>query len=76
MLVGETQMFPNGTYYDEYRIGGTSVASPLLAGVIARADSQAGSPLGFVNPALYSLSGNSSALYDVRAGRQAGSVPR
>jgi len=71
MLVGETQTFPNGTYYDEYRIGGTSVASPLLAGVIARADSQAGSSLGFVNPALYSLSGNASALYDVGpAGKQ------
>ncbi len=71
MLVGETQTFPNGTYYDEYRIGGTSVASPLLAGVIARADSQAGSSLGFVNPALYSLAGNPSALYDVGpAGKQ------
>lgn len=65
MLVGETQTFPNGTYYDEYRIGGTSVASPLLAGVIAGADSQAGAALGFINPALYSLSGNASALYDV-----------
>lgn len=71
MLVGETQTFPNGTYYDQYRIGGTSVASPLLAGVIARADSQAETSLGFVNPALYSLSGNSSVLYDVGpAGKQ------
>ena len=26
-LVGETQRFPNGTYYDQYRIGGTSVSS-------------------------------------------------
>jgi subtilase family serine protease len=71
MLVGETQTFPNGTYYDQYRIGGTSVASPLLAGVIARANSQAGHALGFINPALYSLSGNSSAIADVLpAGKQ------
>ena len=71
MLVGETQQFPNGTYYDEYRIGGTSVASPLMAGVVARADQSAGHSLGFLNPALYSLSGNARALYDVRpAGRQ------
>jgi len=71
MLVGETQTFPNGVYYDQYRIGGTSVASPLFAGVIARADQQAGHSLGFLNPRLYSLYGNSSALYDVLpAGKQ------
>ena len=35
MLVGETQVFPNGTRYGEYRIGGTSLASPLMAGVMA-----------------------------------------
>lgn len=71
MLVGETQTFPNGTYYDTYRIGGTSVASPLFAGVIARADETAGKPLGFLNPALYSLYGNPGALYDIGpAGKQ------
>ena len=31
MIVGETQVFPDGTYWDQYRIGGTSLASPLLA---------------------------------------------
>jgi subtilase family serine protease len=66
-LVGETQTFPNGVYYDQYRIGGTSVSSPLLAGVIARADEVAGHSLGFVNPSLYSLLGNSNAVYDVQA---------
>jgi subtilase family serine protease len=65
MLVGETQTFPNGVYYDQYRIGGTSVASPLMAGVIARADQTAGHPLGFINPKLYSLGGRPGALYDV-----------
>jgi subtilase family serine protease len=65
MLVGETQTFPNGTFYDQYRIGGTSVASPLFAGVVARADETAGHSAGFLNPKLYSLYGQSSALYDV-----------
>ncbi len=65
MLVGETQTFPDGTYYDQYRIGGTSLASPLLAGVIARADETAGASLGFLNPKLYGLSGNSSAINDI-----------
>ena len=74
MLVGETQTFPNGVYYDEYRIGGTSVASPLTAGIIARADQQAGTPLGFLNPALYSLYGTPNAFYDILPGRQAGHV--
>ena len=57
MLVGETQKFPDGTYYDQYRIGGTSLSSPLFAGVMADADQAAGTPLGFVNPLLYKLAG-------------------
>ncbi len=55
--VGETQVFPNGTYWDQYRIGGTSLASPLLAGVVAVADELHGSPLGFINPLYYRLIG-------------------
>jgi subtilase family serine protease len=55
MLVGETQTFPNGVYYDQYRIGGTSLSSPLLAGVLADADQAAGGALGFINPLLYEL---------------------
>jgi hypothetical protein len=30
--------------YDEYRIGGTSLSSPLFAGVMALADQAAGTP--------------------------------
>jgi subtilase family serine protease len=52
-LVGLTQTFPNGTYYDQYKIGGTSLASPLLAGIIADTDQVAGVSLGFLNPTLY-----------------------
>jgi subtilase family serine protease len=59
-LEGITQTFPDGVYYDQYRIGGTSLSSPLFAGVLARVDQQRGSSIGFVNPALYSLSGSSS----------------
>ncbi|MHB8241644.1 MAG: S53 family peptidase [Solirubrobacteraceae bacterium] len=73
MLVGETQEFPNGTYYDQYRIGGTSLSSPLFAGVMADADQAAGGALGFVNPLLYQLDASSSgAFYDiVPGGKQA-----
>jgi subtilase family serine protease len=53
MLVGQTQSFPDGNYYDEYRIGGTSLSSPLLAGYMAVADQIAGHPHGFANPAFY-----------------------
>ncbi len=53
MLIGLTQTFPDGTYYDQYKIGGTSLASPLLAGVIADTNQLAGTPIGFLNPALY-----------------------
>jgi subtilase family serine protease len=56
---GQTQSFPDGNYYDEYRIGGTSLSSPLFAGYMAVADQLAGQPHGFANPALYaSAAGN------------------
>jgi subtilase family serine protease len=68
-LVGETQVFPDGTHYDQYRIGGTSVSSPLFAGVVALADQTSGVPLGFVNPAIYKLStATPSAIFDVVPG--------
>ena len=68
-LVGETQAFPNGkNKYSEYRIGGTSLASPLMAGVVAVADQAKGSSLGFLNPKLYKLAGT-SALHDVNHGK-------
>jgi subtilase family serine protease len=66
LLVGQTQTFSNGTYYDEYRIGGTSVAAPLTAGMAAVADQIAGSPLGFLNPRIYqAYKASKSAFYDV-----------
>ncbi len=75
MLVGETQEFADGTYYDQYRIGGTSLSSPLFAGLMADADQAARGSLGFVNPLLYHVdsgSQKSGAFYDVLpAGKQA-----
>jgi subtilase family serine protease len=63
-LVGQTQSFSNGNYYDEYRIGGTSLSSPLMAGVMALAQQRAGAPLGFANPLLYAAAGG-AGLHDV-----------
>ncbi len=53
MLIGETQTFPDGVHYGQYKLGGTSLASPLLAGLIADTNQAAGTPLGFLNPVLY-----------------------
>jgi subtilase family serine protease len=62
LLVGQTQTFPDGVYYDEYRVGGTSLASPIFAGLMALADQKAGHAHGFANPLLYE---NPAAFYDV-----------
>jgi Subtilase family len=67
MLVGQTQTFPDGTVrYSEYRLGGTSLSSPLMAGVMALADQRAGRRHGFANPALYERYGT-TAYRDVVA---------
>jgi subtilase family serine protease len=64
-LIGETQTFPDGSVkYAEYRIGGTSLSSPIIAGIMALANQAAGAPLGFVNPLLYKAAGT-SAFNDV-----------
>jgi subtilase family serine protease len=62
MLIGQTQTFPDGVYYDQYRIGGTSLASPLFAGITALALQNAGGGAGLLNPAIYA---NPSAFNDV-----------
>jgi subtilase family serine protease len=76
MLVGQTQTFPDGTTkYGEYRLGGTSLSSPLMAGVMALADQQAGRPHGFANPVLYAQYAT-PALHDVVAPDQPIAVVR
>ena len=62
-LVGQTQTFPDGSVkYSEYRIGGTSLSSPIMAGIMALADQASGKAHGFANPAFYAHAG---AFYDV-----------
>ena len=65
MLVGQTQTFPDGSVaYSEFRIGGTSLASPLMAGFMALAQQRAGHDIGFANPLIYAHAG-SSAFHDI-----------
>jgi subtilase family serine protease len=79
MLVGETQSFGaptvwgQGVKYGEYRIGGTSLASPLTAGLNAVAQ-QGRSRIGFANPVLYDLAKTSNPFYDVKPEGPAGDV--
>jgi subtilase family serine protease len=79
MLVGETQRFGSNAKsdaYGEYRIGGTSLASPLFAGVLALAvQANGGDGLGLVNPAIYASQANPAAIRDVTGVNQpAGNV--
>ena len=79
MLIGETQDFPAasvfgpaGVHYGEYRIGGTSLATPLFAGVEAVA--QGLHPrIGFANPRIYSLA-HRGVYYDITPQGDAGNI--
>ena len=53
--------------YLEYAVGGTSLAAPLFAGVIALAQQNARASYGFINPALYKASKKSGAFRDITA---------
>jgi subtilase family serine protease len=64
--MGMTQVFPDGVYWSQFRIGGTSLSSPLLAGVVAVASQARCQPLGFVNPLYYHMLGT-RALHDLVA---------
>jgi subtilase family serine protease len=64
-LIGITQTFPDGVYYGEYRIGGTSLASPIVAALGADADQLDGYHHGFVNPLLYQSGTSLGAISDV-----------
>jgi subtilase family serine protease len=50
--------------YSESDIGGTSLATPLIAGLVADAQQGQATPFGFVNPALYKLA-RTRAIRDV-----------
>jgi subtilase family serine protease len=59
IAVGETLFGPNNSPEKFYlsRIGGTSLASPVFAGIEADAQQMARHPLGFANPVIYALAG-------------------
>jgi subtilase family serine protease len=66
LRIGETQTFSDGTYYATYRLGGTSLATPLFAGVVADAVQYNGGDIGFINPLLY-RDIDTTAITDVTA---------
>jgi subtilase family serine protease len=67
MLIGETQTFGKTVAYGEYRLGGTSLASPLMAGMVALAGQRTGR-LGFLNPAVYAATRSGKNQFnDVKA---------
>ncbi|AUG82116.1 serine protease [Kitasatospora sp. MMS16-BH015] len=64
-LVGQTQTWADGSVsYDQYRIGGTSLAAPVIAGVQALAQQAKQRPIGFANPSIYERA-NSRVIHDV-----------
>ncbi|HLK42793.1 MAG TPA: S53 family peptidase, partial [Thermoleophilia bacterium] len=68
VVFSQTYQWPNGRdqIIDSW-IGGTSLATPLMAGIAAMADQRAHGSLGLLNPALYPLAGTAS-IQDVTAG--------
>jgi subtilase family serine protease len=49
--------------YSQVPIGGTSESSPLVAGIVTAAQQGEKTPFGFINPAIYKLSGT-DAFFD------------
>lgn len=68
MLIGLTsgRLKPGGTrHYVQVAVGGTSIGTPLIAGIQADAQqAQRGVPIGFANPAIYARYGT-AAYHDV-----------
>ena len=71
-LIGQTQTFPTtcngpgGASYDEFRIGGTSLSCPLIAGIMALSDQKAGFAHGFANPFFYANPGKFTDILPVK----------
>jgi len=49
-------------------IGGTSAVAPLMAGLVARLNQQAGQPIGFLHPILYQQAEAAGVFHDVTQG--------
>ncbi|HUZ83620.1 MAG TPA: S53 family peptidase, partial [Gaiellales bacterium] len=69
-VFSQTYRWPDGRdqIIDSW-VGGTSLSTPLMAGIAAMADQRAGAPAGLLNPDLYALAG-SPAVRDVLGGHQ------
>ncbi|MFI5735229.1 protease pro-enzyme activation domain-containing protein [Kribbella sp. NPDC051587] len=66
MMVGQTWLLHDGTIgYREVRLGGTSLSSPLIAGIQALAQEAQGSPIGLANPQIYQRAGT-AAVTDLK----------
>jgi subtilase family serine protease len=65
LLIGDTMQFPDGSAkFNLHRIGGTSLAAPIIAGVQALVQqADGGVPIGFANPGIYRLY-HSAVLHD------------
>jgi subtilase family serine protease len=75
-MVGVTGKQQNGrTEYGESAVGGTSLAAPLFAGLMADAQQCADHPFGFLNPALYGKA-MSGAFHDITPYSLGGAAPR
>src|SRR4249919_439471 len=72
----QTYVLPSGhrRIIDSW-IGGTSLSAPLLSGIMALADQDAGAPHGFINPTLYLMRGT-GGLRDVTGGHTSLAVLR
>jgi subtilase family serine protease len=66
VLVGQTTLQPNGKTFafSLSRIGGTSVACPVFAGIEADAQQALGGAIGFANPAIYYLASHAPSTYN------------
>jgi subtilase family serine protease len=61
--------FPGSNPSHWSAVCGTSLATPLFAGLVALADQRAGRPLGLINPALYRMSAaHDRGIVDITAG--------
>ena len=70
-LIGQTQTQAGGqASYSEYRIGGTSLSCPLLAGMLASAIERGGKRLGLVQPVIYAGAGSSAFRDGVKPAKQ------
>ncbi|HEY0803998.1 MAG TPA: S53 family peptidase, partial [Pseudonocardiaceae bacterium] len=68
MLIGLTQTFPDSVHYGEFRIGGTSLSSPLFAGMTALSFQNSGGAVGLLNPTIYGQTkANAGTFSDVTA---------